>query len=123
MVKEHNSCRVRSADLAVSNACRHSRSAGRTLQQVMKSRAFNVIALCSAVLFFMSVVAWLAAWKIDPQKEFVSLGGNSHFSLGASGADARFVAFNDAGYGPYSGSIVRISSINHPSQLDPSVHG
>jgi hypothetical protein len=70
---------------------------------------FNIAVALSAIAFCLLVVVWLTASSVDPRKKFVSLSTGCHLSVDARGADARLEVFNDATYGPYSGSIIGIA--------------
>jgi len=65
----------------------------------------------------LTVIAWLAAGAIDPRKQYVSLSPGCHVSVNLWGnVDARLEVFNDANYGPYSGSITGVAG----SPLNPT---
>jgi hypothetical protein len=69
-------------------------------------RLFNIAAVISTMVFCATLIAWLAASRVDPRKQFISLTSTCHISLLAHQADARLVLFNDADYGPYQGSFL-----------------
>lgn len=75
----------------------------------MSNRLLNLAALGSAAAFFLALVAWMMAGRIDPREQFVSLSRDCHLSVDARGADARLEVFNDTSYGPYRGSIIGIA--------------
>lgn len=85
----------------------------------MANRLFNIAALVSTIAFCLIVIGWAVAWRVDSRKQFVSLAASCHISIEAHGLDARLVVFNEASYGPYSGSIIGIA--NDPSR--PKVSG
>lgn len=72
----------------------------------MANRLFNIAALVSAIAFCLILVGWALAGGIDSRTQFISLSPALHVGIAAREADARLNVFNDAGYGPYSGSIV-----------------
>lgn len=77
----------------------------------LAKRLFNIAALLSAIAFCLTLVAWNAAGNIDPRTPFLSLSDHCHLGLRTRGSlDARLQVFNDASYGPYSGSIIGVSA-------------
>jgi hypothetical protein len=75
----------------------------------LTNRLFNITAAVSTIAFCVIVIAWIAAGRVDPRKQFISLSTTCHVTIDARGADARLEVFNDASYGPYSGSIIAIA--------------
>jgi hypothetical protein len=74
----------------------------------LANHLFSIAALVSALAFCAIVVTWVAAGRIDPRRQFIRISNACHISVDARGADARLEVFNDATYGPYSGSIIGI---------------
>ena len=62
----------------------------------------------SAIAFCLLVVAWFAAGAVDPREQRLSLSDGCHLSISDRRGGPRVHVFNDARYGPYSGSIVGI---------------
>jgi len=81
----------------------------------MATRLFNLSASLSAAACCLLVAASPSASNVDPRKQFLSLSRGCHFSIDARGADARLALFDNAAYGPYSGSIIAITSPGRPS--------
>jgi hypothetical protein len=73
------------------------------------NRLFNIAAALSAIAFCAIAGAWVFAVCADARTQFVSLSTDCHMGVHARGADARLEVFNDASYGPYSGSIIGIA--------------
>jgi hypothetical protein len=79
----------------------------------MSRRLFNLTAAFSTVVSILIIIASLFAHTIDPRRHHVSITSACHLSIDAHGCDARIELFNDAIYGPYSGSIISMTSINN----------
>jgi hypothetical protein len=80
----------------------------------MRRRWFHIAALTSCVFLAVTVILWLVTFVASPR-----LSLTRHFNLGVwSGFSGdtlgRLEVFNDAGYGPYRGSIIALSNDEHP---------
>lgn len=74
-----------------------------------------MVSLVSAFLVICTVGLWLATFTITPWDHKISFTQDFHVSVwkGFSGDTlGRLVIFNDAEYGPYRGSIMRLSEEN-----------
>lgn len=74
-----------------------------------------MVSLVSTLLAICTFGLWLATFAITPWDHKISLAQNFHVSVwkGFSGDTlGRLVIFNDAQYGPYRGSIMRLSDGN-----------
>jgi hypothetical protein len=81
-------------------------------------RFFNLAAAVSMLALCFIIIAWCIAGAINPRKQFVSLWSGCYLSIDARGADARLEVFNDAGYGPYQGSIISVARAGDPTGPD-----
>jgi hypothetical protein len=90
----------------------------------MRNLVFSLLVLCSTIVFIATIIAWSVAWRVSPRQEFVSVSSDCHFSIdarsfaGNDGLEARLEIYNDASYGPYSGSIIAVTFPGKP-MLDP----
>ncbi len=85
-----------------------------------KGERLSVWFLVSLIPFGLSVVLFAASYRVDPTKTRISLGDNFHVSLLVRrDIDARIVFFNNAGYGPYQGSLVAVGAVGSPPQEYP----
>ena len=75
-----------------------------------RNRKFNVATFASTILLCGTIILLVAAFFVNPKGQKISLTNNFHVSVWEGfGGDiiGRLVFFNNAEYGPYSGSIMR----------------
>ncbi|QDV52245.1 hypothetical protein Enr17x_43050 [Gimesia fumaroli] len=72
----------------------------------MENRKFNIACLISTILMVCTVMLCLAKPVLNPWKHRVSFGHDFHVSVW----DCRIAFFNDAEYGPYRGSLIKIDN-------------
>jgi hypothetical protein len=78
----------------------------------MRHRIFQAASLVSAVLGGCTLVLWLATFLVSPWDHRISLSRSFHVAVwsGLTGDTlGRLVIFNNAQYGPYSGSTIQIA--------------
>ena len=57
-------------------------------------------------MLVISILLFLVGYIASPWDYYLSFSDDSHVGVCTRGLDSRFVFFNDAEYGPYSGSII-----------------
>lgn len=81
----------------------------------MKSRLFKAACLVSVALAGCTLVLWMATFFVTPWDHRLSLSHGFHLGVwsGSTGETlGRLVIFNNAEYGPYSGSTIQIGDGN-----------
>jgi hypothetical protein len=89
----------------------------------VRNRFFNFAVVCSGVIYCLALAACFIAGKIDPRKEFLSLGRNFHLSFDTNGSDPMLEIFNDANMGPYIGGPWSILSGGNGYPAFPKTSG
>jgi hypothetical protein len=72
----------------------------------MSRRAITTATVVSTVMLVITVLLSLASYVISPWDHYLSLSDDFHVSVWGRGLDSRIIFYNDADYGPYSGSII-----------------
>ena len=72
----------------------------------MARRALDLATLISAILLAITLLLALATLWLNPWDHRVSLRDGFHVAVEGRGLDIRVVFFNNAEYGPYSGSVI-----------------
>ena len=86
----------------------------------MASRLFNIAVICSTIICCVFAAACFVADRIDPVKQFVGLGRDVQISVDRRPYGPALEIFNDSAYGPYTGSIISVSSPGKPSGIQSS---
>lgn len=75
----------------------------------MGRRIFDCAAGLSAALLVFAVLLGLVGSQLNPWDHYVSCHQRLHFGVwGRGGLHTVLVIFNDAGYGPYRGSLIQV---------------
>jgi hypothetical protein len=72
----------------------------------MATRTFKIATVVSALMLAISVLLFLVGYVASPWDYHLSFNNDHHVGVWAHRLDSRLVFFNDADYGPYSGSII-----------------
>ena len=74
----------------------------------MARRTLKIATCLSTAMLTVMVVLFVAGIWINPRDHHLSLSDTFHVSVSGRGWDIRLVFFNDAEYGPYSGSVIGV---------------
>ena len=66
----------------------------------------TTVVLCSAISLAAMGVLFRARFALNPWDHYVSFSPSFHVGVWGRWLDLRLVFFNEAGYGPYRGSII-----------------